>query len=122
MSQTFFEIISAIFSAATWTNRGQTPKSKRFSRESWQSQTDFGILLQDTTKDPILAANGSVIYQDVSGVIYIRDTTQDLLNLAELDVKEILKNNTCFNFFGVTYDTPADNTFGTAMGVRVIAD
>lgn len=122
MSQTFFEILSAIFSAATWTNRGETPIVKRFTRESWQSQTDYGILLHDTTKDPILAANGSVIFQEVSGIVYIRDTKQSQLNLAELDVKEILKNNTCFNFFGVTYDTPADNTFGTAMGVRVIAD
>jgi len=121
MSQTFFDIVSAVLSAATWTNRGETPLIKRFTRESWQALLEFGMLLQDTSKDPILAANGSVIYQDVSGIVYLADTQQELLDLAELDLKEILKNNFCFKFFGVTYDTPGDNSYGFAIGVKVIA-
>ncbi len=120
MTETFFEVVKIALDAATWTARGRDPKVKRFSRDSWESMIDFGVLLQDSLKLPILNVAGGVIFENTRGLIRIADTKQELLNLAEADLKRILKENFSWEVYSWNYENPTENMYGIRTEVKII--
>lgn len=118
--ETFYEVVKTALDAATWTARGEDPFVKRFSRDSWESMTEYGVLLQDSLKLPVLNVGGGIIFENTRGLIRVIDTKQDLLNLAEEDLKRILKNNFCFEIYSWNYENPMENMYGIRVEVKII--
>ena len=120
MIETFFEVVKIALDAGTFTARGRDPKVKRFSRDSWESMVDYGILLQDSLKLPILNVAGGVIFENTRGLIRVADTKQELLNLTEADLKRILKDNFCMEIYSWVYENPTENMYGIRAEIKII--
>jgi hypothetical protein len=120
MSETFFDAVKNAIANGSWSRRGKSPKVKRFSRDSWMSMTEFGVLIQDSLKLPKLSINGSVIYEDNRGQVYLADTKQSNLDLAEKDLKDIFKENFCHQIYLWVYDNPNENTYGFRTEIKII--
>lgn len=119
-TETFYGVVKLALDAGTWTARGEDPFVKRFSEEKWQSMTEYGVLLQDTLKLPILAVGGAVIFENTRGLVRIADTKQELLNLAEADLKRILKDNFCMEIYSWVYENPMENMYGLRAEIKII--
>ena len=120
MTETFFDAAKTIFENYSWSNRGRVPKVKRFSRESWAGMVDYGMLIQDSLKLPVISAVGSVIFENNRAQIYMADTKQSNLDLAEADLKQALKENFCFKPYLWVYDNPNENTYGFRTEINII--
>lgn len=118
---TFFAKVEPVLSAATWTIRGVNPLVKRWSRERRQGMIKFGVLLQNIPKKTIQELSGSVVYENLVGIIHIHDTKQSNLDKAERDLKTILKANFGHQIISTAYETPGHNAFGFRMRVSVVS-
>lgn len=118
---TFFEKVQPILSAATWTNRGVTPIVKLFSKERRQGMIDFGILLENLPKKEIAEISGTVVYENLVGIIHAHDTKQANLDKIEKDLKVILPANFGMEYLGTLPDTPGENSYGFQMRISVFS-
>ena len=118
-SYNFYSIVAPVLEAGTWSNRGTTPKIKRFTFEDFEAMTEFGILLRHSDKESYLSTAGTVIYEKIRGTIYLRDTKEANLENAEADLKDILKAGISFDLVDTTYNEPMPNTYELQMEIEV---